>query len=324
MSLVGPKKKDAEKSTPSEDANDDQSDDDLQSKKSENDYTSKIVMNDTSKIVILNGGDFQDIEKSRLWAQTMRTQHPTAEEIHTTRMTESAKSDLDILVLRNVIQLELRGMSTFWQKWGWEHHATAAEILFPCISASKKSTATDSMSVSNQVTEAVKKLAGKLVNTPVTINEHGNVEVDAIIYGMVSLEQRYYRDALNRKAIDTLGEKFLCDSVMKNLRGMNQTRATFLHNALKAKFAGRHIVDPKTGENRLCETPHTLEEILTEYVVEMVKIPQQYDHLTKVWGFKLASHRKDGGSRIAYNDPLAAKYFDMTGPMDQIYHEIPK
>ena len=299
MSLVGPKKKDAEKSTPSEDANDDQSDDDLQSKKSENDYTSKIVMNDTSKIVILNGGDFQDTEKSRLWAQTMRTQHPTAEEIHTTRMTESAKSDLDILVLRNVIQLELRGMSTFWQKWGWEHHATAAEILFPCISASKKSTATDSMSVSNQVTEAVKKLAGKLVNTPVTINEHGNVEVDAIIYGMVSLEQRYYRDALNRKAIDTLGEKFLCDSVMKNLRGMNQTRATFLHNALKAKFAGRHIVDPKTGENRLCETPHTLEEILTEYVVEMVKIPQQYDHLTKVWGFKLASHRKDGGYTLS-------------------------
>ena len=141
---------------------------------------------------------------------------------------------------------------------------------------------------------------------------------------MISTEQRYYRDALNKKALDTLGEKFLCDSVMKQLRGMNQTRATFLYNALKAKFAGRLLVDPETGEERPCETPHTTEEILTEYVVEMVKIPQQYDHLTKVWGFKLASHRKDGGSRIAYNDPLAAKYFDMTGPMDQIYHEIPK
>ena len=86
----------------------------------------------------------------------MRTQHPKAEEIHTKRMTESACLDLDILVLRNVLQLELRGMSLFWRTWGWEHHATAAEIMFPCISAAKKSTATDSMSVINQVTEAVK------------------------------------------------------------------------------------------------------------------------------------------------------------------------
>ena len=109
MSLIGPKKKYKEKSTPSEEAIKNQYDDDELSKKSENDYniTNVMQMNDTSKIVILNGGDFQDVEKSWLWAQTMRTQHPKAEEIHTKRMTESACSDLDILVLRNVLQLEL-------------------------------------------------------------------------------------------------------------------------------------------------------------------------------------------------------------------------
>jgi hypothetical protein len=54
------------------------------------------------------------------------------------------------------------------------------------MSVSEKSTATDRQSSINQITEAVQRLGGKLVNTPITINEAGNVDVEAITYGMVS------------------------------------------------------------------------------------------------------------------------------------------